>query len=123
MPLIVQPHTSEFVAKHPATGDDNFGTEKKPVYGKFTVAGVNSPEFYDALEVLMKGEGQKDEEFGRKSLAGCIVNWEASTFYVNDAGEPITYSAKAAEDLVTDKNNYWLVNQLRQYVETSANFF
>jgi len=124
MPLIVQPHTSEFIAKHPATGDENFGTKKAPVYGKFTVAGVNSPEFYDAVAVLLKAsEEQSNVDFGKKSIASCIVNWETSKFYVDDAGEPVEFSHKNAEALVLEKDNYWLVSQLRAFVENQANFF
>lgn len=121
--LILTPHTSEFVAKHPVTGSTNFGTEENIVEGRFTVAGMNSPEFYAAINVLAQEETEDDLSFGKKALAGCITGWKTSLFYCDDDGKPIEYSVKAALELVTNPNNFWFLTDLRGYVEDSANFF
>ena len=122
--LILQPKTSTFIPRHPVTGETNFGTEENPIEGSFIVAGVNSREFYDTINALSQEEEiGTNSEFGRRTLAGCIVGWETSEFYTDDNDNPIEYSQDAAIELVTNNDNLWIINQLRRYVEDSANFF
>lgn len=116
--ILIKPHTSKFRPLHPATNENAFTKGKKKIKPYIELVGSNSSEFYncvkaeDAIDIL-----QEEDNSTARLVAACIVGWDKSGFI----DEP--YSKEAALEIMLDPNNLWLLNQLKEHIAQTANFF
>lgn len=115
-----KPKAATYIIKNPvkmATDPDYewFETEDgTKIQGKIQLVGRNSKQFKDYIKKISDNSETLDY---KKVIAELIIGWEDTGFF--DA----PFSAEKVQELITDPNDDWLVEQLVTFSVDNSNFF
>lgn len=119
------PQVAKIKIKHPLTGETEFElADGTNVELEIHVVGRNSKQWLDFMkELKVKGGDDRDELFSRISdsarqfVSRLIVGW------TDNGALNESYSVEAAEELLMDPSNTWIMEQLQEAILTESNFF
>lgn len=121
----LQPKSANIIIKHPVTNETEFELESgEKVQLILHIVGRNSSQWLDFMKAMTdKGGLSQGELFSRISdnakafVANQIIGWEDN----GALKEP--YSKEAAEKLINDPENNWLMEQVQEFLINESNFF
>lgn len=121
----LQPKSANLIIKHPITGDTEFELDSgEKVQLVLKVVGRNSQQWLDFMKAMTdKGGLSQGELFSRISdnaksfVANQIIGWH------NNGALKEPYSKEAAEKLINDPENNWLMEQVQEFLINESNFF